>query len=69
MTSFSNDEIIATHDRLLATRNAIERGERPWSDLGAFFTEDATFIDPAWGRVEGRDRRNPAGLQRQSKQR
>ena len=26
-----------------------------WSDLAQFFTDDAVFIDPAWGRVEGID--------------
>lgn len=30
-------------------------GEAPWSTIGAWFTEDAVFVDPAWGRVQGRD--------------
>jgi ketosteroid isomerase-like protein len=46
-------EIRATHDRFLTTRAEIEREERPWADLSAFFTEDAWYVDPAWGRVQG----------------
>lgn len=30
-------------------------GEAPWSTIGAWFTEGAVFVDPAWGRVQGRD--------------
>lgn len=55
MSEFSRDEIHKTHERYLEVRARAERGEVPWSALGDFFTEDATFIDPAWGRVEGRD--------------
>lgn len=47
------DEIRATHDRYLATRRRIEAGELGWDALAGYFTADATFIDPAWGRVEG----------------
>ena len=54
MPDFPADEIIATHDRYLAVRGQIERGEKAWSALADFFTEDATYIDPAWGRYEGK---------------
>jgi ketosteroid isomerase-like protein len=48
-------EARATYDRYVAAREAVARGERTWSSLGEeFFTEDAVFVDPAWGRVEGR---------------
>ena len=47
------DEIRATHERYVATRDRIEAGQLGWDALADFFTEDATFIDPAWGRVEG----------------
>ena len=47
------DEIRATHERYVATRDHIEAGRLGWDALADFFTEDATFIDPAWGRVEG----------------
>ena len=46
-------EIRATHDRFLATRGAIEGLEQPWGALAEFFSEDAWYVDPAWGRVEG----------------
>jgi len=46
-------EIQATHERYLATRERIEAGELGWDALASFFTEDAVFIDPAWGRVDG----------------
>jgi len=49
----SAEEVRAAHDRYLAVRGQAERGEVRWSELARFFTDDATFIDPAWGRVEG----------------
>ena len=40
--------------RYVTERGRAERGEIPWSAVAeGFFTEDAVFIDPAWGRVEG----------------
>jgi ketosteroid isomerase-like protein len=53
MSNFPEAEIRAAYDRLVATRDRVEAGELPWDALADFFTEDATFIDPAWGRVEG----------------
>lgn len=55
MAEHPRAEIEATHDRYLATRERIEAGELGWDALAEFFTEDATFIDPAWGRIEGRE--------------
>ncbi len=52
--SFSREEILATYDRYVATRDRVEAGELPWQALADFFTDDATFVDPAWGRVQGR---------------
>ena len=49
----SEQEIRATYERYVATRDRVEAGELGWDALAAFFTDDATFIDPAWGRVEG----------------
>jgi hypothetical protein len=49
----SEAEIRETHARFLEMRAQIERGERPWRDLCEFFTDDAYYVDPAWGRVEG----------------
>ena len=53
MSKFSADEIRATYERYVATRDRVEAGEEAWDALAAFFTDDAVFIDPAWGRVEG----------------
>jgi ketosteroid isomerase-like protein len=39
----------------VALRQRIEDGEADWPDLAELFTEDAVYIDPAWGRIEGRD--------------
>ena len=48
-------EALATYDRFVALRDEVDVGNRPWSDLADFFTEDAAYIDPAWGRIEGRE--------------
>ena len=53
MTTFPREEIEATLARYIAVREAIERGEADWPDLAQFFTDDAVYIDPAWGRVQG----------------
>jgi len=50
-----DDTIEATVERYVATREAIERKEKHWTDLAVFFTDDAVYIDPAWGRVQGID--------------
>lgn len=49
------DEVAATVAGYVALREAIERGEADWPDLAELFTDDAVYIDPAWGRIEGRD--------------
>jgi limonene-1,2-epoxide hydrolase len=46
-------EIRATVDAYIATRARIEEGQATWIDLAAFFTDDAVYIDPAWGRIQG----------------
>ena len=48
-------EALETYDRFVATREQIDQGEQPWSVLADYFTEDAAYIDPAWGRIEGRE--------------
>ncbi len=35
-------------------REQIDRRERPWTDIAEFFTAEAVFIDPVWGRIEGK---------------
>ena len=50
----TNDaEVRATLADYLAVRAAIEAGEATWTDLARFFTDDAVYIDPAWGRIQG----------------
>jgi limonene-1,2-epoxide hydrolase len=39
----------------VALRQRIEDGGADWPDLAELFTEDAVYIDPAWGRIQGRD--------------
>jgi ketosteroid isomerase-like protein len=46
-------EIRATVDAYVAVRARIEAGEATWLDLADFFTDDAVYIDPAWGRIQG----------------
>ena len=48
-------EIEAAIERYLTLRRGACTGERPWSDLAEVFTDDIVFIDPVWGRHEGRD--------------
>ena len=52
---FPRDEIEATIQRYVETRKVIDDGGAGWSALAQYFTDDAVFIDPAWGRVEGID--------------
>jgi len=48
-------EALETYRAYVAQRDRCVSGESPWSRIGQFFTDDAVFIDPAWGRVEGRE--------------
>lgn len=49
------DEARATYARYVEARGRVEAGAAPWASLGEFFTDDAVFVDPAWGRTQGRD--------------
>ncbi len=51
--TYPDSEIRAAYDAYVDQRNKVEAGDAPWDSLGDWFTDDATFIDPAWGRVEG----------------
>ena len=55
MPSSTEREALDTYARFVAVRDRIDVGEADWPDLANFFTEDAAYIDPAWGRVEGRE--------------
>jgi ketosteroid isomerase-like protein len=48
-------EAIETYGLFVALRDEIDAGRQPWSKLADFFSEDAVYIDPAWGRIEGRE--------------
>ena len=48
-------EALTAYHRYVAQRDRCVAGEADWSTIGRWFTEDAVFIDPVWGRVEGRD--------------
>jgi ketosteroid isomerase-like protein len=48
-------EALATYARFVALRDEIDLGKKPWSLLADFFTDDAAYVDPAWGRIEGRE--------------
>ena len=51
----SPDEVAAAVATYRSLREAIARGEQTWPALADLFTDDAVYIDPAWGRIEGRD--------------
>jgi ketosteroid isomerase-like protein len=53
MSDVPASEIRETYERYVETRNRVEAGELGWDALAAFFTDDAFFVDPAWGRVDG----------------
>lgn len=55
MPTPAEQEALDTYARFVALRDEVDRCEKPWSALADFFTEDAAYIDPAWGRIEGRE--------------
>jgi hypothetical protein len=65
----TNEEAREAYRKYVAHRVEIDAGRAPWSSLADFFTADAVFVDPAWGRVEGIDNvidfleRSMAGLE------
>ena len=48
-------EVRAAVDAYVEVRRQIQAGDATWLDLAQFFTDDAVYVDPAWGRVEGID--------------
>ena len=55
MAEHDEQEVLETLRRYLEVRGRIEAHELGWDSLAQFFTDDAVFVDPAWGRVEGRE--------------
>jgi ketosteroid isomerase-like protein len=54
VSTFPQEEVEAAVRRYLATRDECNT-DGDWSRMAALFTDDAVFVDPAWGRVEGVD--------------
>jgi SnoaL-like domain len=53
---FPRSEIQATVDRYHELRRRIDAGEESGFEvLGDMYTQDAIYIDQAWGRIEGRE--------------
>lgn len=48
-------EVQAALDAYVDLRERIGRREATWTDLAELFTDDAVYIDPAWGRLTGND--------------
>jgi hypothetical protein len=48
-------EALESYARFVALRDEVDAGRRRWAEMADFFTEDAAYIDPAWGRIEGRE--------------
>jgi len=49
------EEAREIYGRFVAARDEIDKGKLGWAELADFFTEDAVYIDPAWGRQESRE--------------
>ncbi len=52
---FTQDELLEAYEVYKKTRERIDAGELWWDQLRDHFTQDAVFVDPAWGRVDGID--------------
>jgi len=54
---FPPEEVKATVDRYHELRRRIDEGLEPdaFGALSDFYTEDAVYVDGAWGRLEGRE--------------
>ncbi len=55
MGRFTQDELLEAYELYKKTRERIDAGELWWDQLRDHFTQDAVFVDPAWGRVDGID--------------
>ena len=55
MSEFTDEEILAAVEHYVDVRGRIDRGDADWDEFIDLFTEDAVFVDAAWGRVEGKD--------------
>ncbi len=55
--TYPRAEVQATVDRYHAARDRIERGLEAdaFGALADFYTDDAVYVDAAWGRIEGKE--------------
>ena len=55
--AFGRDEVKATVDRYHELRRRIDAGEeeQAFGALADFYTDDAVYVDAAWGRIEGKE--------------
>jgi ketosteroid isomerase-like protein len=56
MSDERRDEITKVMDSYVELREQIDAGNANWPDLARYYTDDAVYIDPAWGRVQGLDK-------------
>ena len=49
----ARSEVEAAVAAFVGIRDAIARGEETWTALERFYTDDAVYVDPAWGRISG----------------
>ena len=55
MADHPRKEVQQAVDALHHLRDQASAGEIGWEAMADMFTEDATYIDPAWGRYRGRE--------------
>ncbi|MDM8001177.1 MAG: nuclear transport factor 2 family protein [Dehalococcoidia bacterium] len=55
MKKYPRKEVEKAVEALHSIRDRASAGEIGWEALADLFTEDATYIDPAWGRFKGRE--------------
>ncbi len=55
MASYPRKEVEKAVEELHAMRDKASAGEIGWEAMVDMFTDDATYIDPAWGRYQGRE--------------
>jgi len=53
MARFPESEIREVYAHYADTRARIDRGELGWQAMAQHLSEDAVFVDPAWGRYDG----------------
>jgi len=56
MSSHPAEEVSAALASYVSLRERIAAGEAMWTDLAELFTDDAVYIDPAWGRLQGKSK-------------